>query len=103
MSHSLSSATSHHNWPMFILLAMLPVAAIFQGLLAFWTEHFQFSLFGMAIEREGDAAQMLGLVTTSLGWMALWALSPMIGAPKRAAIAMSSLAVLWTALFFALA
>lgn len=98
-----ASACLHRNWPMFLLLAMLPAAAVFQGSVAFWTEHYRLSLPGLMLEREGEAAQMLGLVMTSLGWMALWLLSPLVGAPRRAAVSMASLAILWTVLFFVLA
>lgn len=100
------AVNTHNNWhknlPLFVLLAMLPLAAIVQGSIAFWTQHYEFSVLGSMISRDGQSAEMLGLVMTSLGWMALWALAPLLGAPKRCAVCMSSLAVVWTLLFFTL-
>ncbi len=86
----------------FLLLALLPAAALVHGSLAFWSEHFELNLLGTTFIREGIAAQSYALVTTSLGWMALWMLSPLVGMPKRGAFAMGSLAALWMLLFFAM-
>lgn len=99
---SITTNAHHKNWPLFIMLALLPVAVIAHGSFSFWTEQYQLSAFGHVMVAQGEAAQILGLVMTSIGWAALWCLTPLVGAPKRCAVCMSGLAAFWTVLFIAL-
>lgn len=102
MNATQGNAALHRNLLTFLLLAMMPLAAIVHGSIAFWTEHFELGLPGAALILDGHAAQTYALVSTSLGWMALWMLSPLLGMPKRGALAMGSLAAFWMLLFFAM-
>jgi hypothetical protein len=91
--------THNRNWPVFFILSLLPLAMITQGSLAFWTGHYAFAGYST----DGQSAEMLGLVATSVGWALLWAFTPLVGAPKRGALAMAALAGLWALLFLSVA